>query len=778
MKLKNKKPKIKIFVRFLLSYILIMLIPFILSIAAYREVIFNAEENAKEMSLMSLNNCKSLLDSNFEQIESLTMQLASNPKVISFLNESSPYVDRTLPSKINDLREEFMPYNGYVEPNSFISSIGIYFNASDITISTNVSNLTLTRYYGNFFIYNNMSLEQWTNNIVNARHYKEFFPEATVMQSKNANDYWIESKMLMYMQSLSLESMNKGYIMILLSVGKIENLLKDIAMNKGGWAYITDSQNRIMTTFSMPNSEKNYFEPDKHNLEGFIDIVEDGQELLVIYTTSTQNGWRYVAVLPKTSVLEKAYHVKIFIIKIIIITILAGILGAIFLAYKNHKPIKKIIKLIKSMMGAEDKDVNIDEYTFINSSLAHLAENDQDMKDRLRRQLPLLKSTFVERLLESDIEDLDEILWLGDQLNFNKLQGCIAVVIACLVHNTAKGSNKLNDVSAAKLLLVDTLEEILESDVYYYDLDFERRALIFGIGEGRENAKDYINSSLLETNRILEGKHGITIIFAVGSLGIDYPSINKSFEEAKEVIGYMTMSSCGKITWADDLPHDGSSYYYPLECETKLISYAKLGNYKNVEHILQRVYKENFEKRKLSASSIRMLIADMCGTILKFLDTLSTANMETVREIKSSTLPAIEQCAVIDNAFAMIQITYDHICNLFANNKRRSDIKEKISNYIMANYTNPQFCLTALADAFNFAPAYLSQLFKDITGENFKDLIERIRVEKACDLIKKGMSMQDVAQNVGYNSIQVLRGAFKRVMGLSPSKFKCDGKTG
>jgi YesN/AraC family two-component response regulator len=71
--------------------------------------------------------------------------------------------------------------------------------------------------------------------------------------------------------------------------------------------------------------------------------------------------------------------------------------------------------------------------------------------------------------------------------------------------------------------------------------------------------------------------------------------------------------------------------------------------------------------------------------------------------------------------------------------------------------------------------AYLSQLYKDQTGVNFSDDLEKYRMKKAKDLLlNKDLSIEDISARTGYQSATAFRRAFKRVEGISPSEFRSE----
>ena len=89
----------------------------------------------------------------------------------------------------------------------------------------------------------------------------------------------------------------------------------------------------------------------------------------------------------------------------------------------------------------------------------------------------------------------------------------------------------------------------------------------------------------------------------------------------------------------------------------------------------------------------------------------------------------------------------------------------KIKQYIQENYSNPQLSLSLVGDEFYITEVYLSKLFKKATGENFSHYVEGIRMNRAKELLEQGCKASDVVRQVGYNSPQVYRRAWKRYFG-------------
>ena len=77
-----------------------------------------------------------------------------------------------------------------------------------------------------------------------------------------------------------------------------------------------------------------------------------------------------------------------------------------------------------------------------------------------------------------------------------------------------------------------------------------------------------------------------------------------------------------------------------------------------------------------------------------------------------------------------------------------------------------------LAEIFNYSSAYLGKLFKNTTGESFNTYLDKVRIQKAKELLMKDIKVYKVAEHVGYTNVDYFFSKFKKYVGVSPSTFK------
>ena len=81
--------------------------------------------------------------------------------------------------------------------------------------------------------------------------------------------------------------------------------------------------------------------------------------------------------------------------------------------------------------------------------------------------------------------------------------------------------------------------------------------------------------------------------------------------------------------------------------------------------------------------------------------------------------------------------------------------------------------LTEVARAVRVNRSYLSERFKEVTGENFVSYIARARVEKARALLaNSGARISEIAFAAGFQSLSQFNRVFKKRCGQSPRAYR------
>lgn len=80
--------------------------------------------------------------------------------------------------------------------------------------------------------------------------------------------------------------------------------------------------------------------------------------------------------------------------------------------------------------------------------------------------------------------------------------------------------------------------------------------------------------------------------------------------------------------------------------------------------------------------------------------------------------------------------------------------------------------LAQVADTLNMSPSYISMIFKEKTGQNFKDYLFQTRMSHAKRLLRQGMPIGEIARQLGYEDTEHFSRRFRARFGVSPMAYR------
>ena len=135
--------------------------------------------------------------------------------------------------------------------------------------------------------------------------------------------------------------------------------------------------------------------------------------------------------------------------------------------------------------------------------------------------------------------------------------------------------------------------------------------------------------------------------------------------------------------------------------------------------------------------------------------------------------------------FQMLSLMYDIFFELFksqiAESLTERDVEllgktyarfQNVLEYIESNYES-KITLPQIAELAEMSKGYFCTKFKQMTGKNFTDYLNQLRIEKAVMLLnQKESSVTDIALAVGFEDVNYFCRIFKKYMKQSPSSYQ------
>lgn len=97
----------------------------------------------------------------------------------------------------------------------------------------------------------------------------------------------------------------------------------------------------------------------------------------------------------------------------------------------------------------------------------------------------------------------------------------------------------------------------------------------------------------------------------------------------------------------------------------------------------------------------------------------------------------------------------------------------KVKEMIKREYVNPDFSLEQAAASVYLNPTYLSELFKESTGQKFIDYVTEVRLNEARRMLQEtDMKMYEVCSAVGYTSSKYFSTLFRKRFNMTPTQYR------
>lgn len=206
--------------------------------------------------------------------------------------------------------------------------------------------------------------------------------------------------------------------------------------------------------------------------------------------------------------------------------------------------------------------------------------------------------------------------------------------------------------------------------------------------------------------------------------------------------------------------------------EKELFAKVRTGSIQEVKGLLNELigYVLFSEGGRLEAMRIRAI---ELTTLLSRVAMDGGANADSVYQLNGNFLTLINQKQNLDELCMLLQEVAEGFTNaMFYEKDKGNTYIRKALRFIADNYFE-HLELAAVADFVQLSPSYFSTLFHQVVGMNFREYLCSVRVEESKRLLlSTEFSLADIAVSVGFPDQSYYCKVFKRVVGISPGKFR------
>lgn len=384
----------------------------------------------------------------------------------------------------------------------------------------------------------------------------------------------------------------------------------------------------------------------------------------------------------------------------------------------------------------------------------------------------IIKGNVLNRWVTGKISNL-EFQERSELLNIDIRKNTFAVSVlrVNLEGKSGPGRYNIHDVDSFLQKGIH-LHDTAAAPLFFQDLDGDFVFIFSDSQEGIDTAR--IRGYMLSVAAIISSKAGLSYYIATGSPSDGYSTVSVSYKLAKMLLDYGIMHSGSHYLDMENAPE-----YF--EFLSKVSGAADVDRFRNI--LLGGSYETSLEfindiylKNDIHPSARQEHLINITLQLLfTLLDTAAYHNLDISLLVRPSEAIYEKISSFTNNRelYLWVKALITKYFGLLQDREAsQSPLIQRVISYVEANFYK-DISLKVLSFEFNVNTAYLGRVFKTEKGEAFSNYLNRVRVEKAKELLTgKNHTINEISGKVGYSNPNYFISVFKKYAGIYPSQYR------
>lgn len=661
------------------TYILIFLLPITLFTFIYINMDSMIENEIKVSNEAVFNHLSNNIEDIIADIENLNVELILNPDIKRIASLSGQI---TANDRYNLFRtvDEFKNYKLL---DKKIIEFYIYFPKINTILTSNSVTDPETFFYGHYGINNN--IEPWLDN-TNAIHSHQYY-----MSPEDNN--------LIFANSLFLDSRTDqadANIFIVIDKQIINIDIDKADFLRGGASFIVDSSNQLLYYFG-DEKYKEYANTFSNNDDSqFQEKRIDDEIVTVIYNHISPANWDYVSIIPASSFWNSIRTIRHSSYVMMAVCLIFGLILAFLLTRYNYAPVSKLITALKPYNNNNNNNGN-NEYNIINSIVEQILIESSENHNVIHNQNIMIKQYILEQLIRVDNFDMLSVDLEKYDISFISNYFVVGTLfISDDFHGKENNTHSFEHKTAQEfieILYYNTFEKLAkEIGLLYPTIVNGVPVILINIFKNKVDTwKEKLKEIESDITSIVSRYFGINATLMISSL---QDSITKiSFAYHQSVSSSMLQSNSGiSMLFYDDIniSSELNNDIPTLAQLYKLRTYLNSGDYESSsKHIDETI--DAIVNTYGTHSLKKVMLNNLYATIIMIINEF---NLDIESSLVDEILVFSDTDSNPNNIRKNLNSIIKIVCEANLQNKSVA-IKEKINNYIITNYSDPELSVTS-----------------------------------------------------------------------------------
>ncbi len=512
-------------------------------------------------------------------------------------------------------------------------------------------------------------------------------------------------------------------------------------------------------------------------------IKKDGEvPLLVSFTSSDYNDWKFIYTVPFTSIQDRSRGISVLILWIAIAYTIIGLILSYYISRYFYNPVKKLITdLVMVSDPTQDKEYEEDiqnEYDLIEYAYKKSIRKSETLESKVESFRPVMLERLFYGLITGHAHDRKEV-----EESLQALNSTFAMtdyVVFCTQIDSYPDYATTYNQSERNLhkLRIMRLAEQCTAEMgpcISMDLDKTIVATVLNLMLDNSISENYamMDSAANALKEAIINEMPFTVTIGIGRICNSIMNLSDSLEEARKALEYKIYLGIDEVISINNIDDKPEELYYYSDKEKLLVNNLRIADSDAVMTLIGEIFKDIAENRNLSQKYIHQLFDRILNALIEVMIDLDLKVQDIFHsETKLyKVLEGIETIAEAEEWFKDVcsRIIVEVEVNQDSKGQKNIDI---ILDYINAHLSE-DISLNDVADHVNLSPAYISKIFKESLNKNFVDYVNTGRVTKAKQLLEETrLTTKDIGFKVGYNSVQSFFRTFKKYEGITPGQYR------
>lgn len=266
----------------------------------------------------------------------------------------------------------------------------------------------------------------------------------------------------------------------------------------------------------------------------------------------------------------------------------------------------------------------------------------------------------------------------------------------------------------------------------------------------------------------------LTVTISSSLDGSGTKSLHTLFQQAAEASFSRVFSGPGSYIDAESVERNKArSYEYPIQKEKQLIEELMLGRIPEVKRIFGEMVGDtanySYISYQLAVSHLTYALQNAIRTIRQHSaggEELVVPSLDLYNHTRVDTLAEL-----MERYNALFDLLEKHLDEKRKN--RQDDLPGRIKRIIDERYMDQNLSLEMLADELGMSATYIGRVFKQYTFQTILGYIQEVRMTKVRELLEQSdNSVGDIAESAGFSNNPYFYKAFKKHNGVTPAEYR------